>query len=108
MRFLVVGVGSIGTRHCRNLAALGHEVSAWDADAGRLAQAVAAPGIAAAPSLEAGLGAGPAAVLVCTPPASHVAVARRALEADAHVFVEKPNAAGSDDCSIWPAGAAGG
>jgi len=97
MRFLVVGAGSVGTRHCKNLVALGHEVAAWDADAERRAEAVALPGVAAAASLEAGLAAAPAAVLVCTPPASHLAIARRALEARAHVFIEKPIAATTDD-----------
>ena len=97
MRFLVVGTGSIGTRHCRNLAALGHQVSAWDADDGRLAAAAALPGVTAAPSLDAALFAGPAAVLVCTPPARHVPIARAAIERGAHVFVEKPIAAAADD-----------
>ena len=97
MRFLVVGTGSIGARHCQNLVALGHEVSAWDADPGRLAGAAALAGVAATPGLDAGLAAAPAAVLVCTPPASHLALARRALEAGANVFVEKPIAAAADD-----------
>jgi predicted dehydrogenase len=43
-----------------------------------------------AASWEDGLGDRPDGVLVCTPPSSHVALARRALEAGAHVFVEKP------------------
>jgi len=97
MRFLVVGTGSIGSRHCGNLLALGHQVLAWDTDGTRLAAAGARPGVEAAASLEAGLGAHPDAVLVCTPPAAHVPVARRALEADAHVLVEKPIAAASDE-----------
>ena len=97
MRFLVVGTGSIGTRHCRNLVALGQQVSAWDADPARLSEAAAFPGVTAVASLDAGLSAAPAAVLVCTPPARHVAIARAALERGAHVFVEKPIAAAADD-----------
>ena len=97
MRLLVVGTGSIGARHCRNLAALGQEVLAWDEDPARLAGVAALPGVKTTPALEAGLGARPDAVFVCTPPATHVALARRALEADTHVFVEKPIAASSDD-----------
>jgi predicted dehydrogenase len=97
MRFLVVGVGSIGARHCRNLVTLGHEALAWDADPARLAEAVATLGIRAVSGLEAGLGERPHGVLVCTPPATHVGLARRALEADAHVFVEKPIAASSEE-----------
>jgi predicted dehydrogenase len=97
MRFLVVGAGSIGTRHARNLVALGHAVCAWDADPGRRAAVAALSGVRLVEDLDAGLAAGSAAVLVCTPPASHIAIARRALDAGAHAFVEKPIAAVADD-----------
>ena len=96
MRFLVVGTGSIGTRHCRNLSALGHGVLAWDTDPARLREVEALPGVKSALSLEHGLGMHPDGVLICTPPASHVSLARRALEAGAHVFVEKPLAPSTD------------
>ncbi len=91
MRFLVLGAGSIGQRHCRNLAALGHEVLAWDVDPARLAEVPAAAG-GATPvrALEHGLDAKPDAAIVCTPPASHLGLARRALAAGAHLFIEKP------------------
>ena len=98
MRFLVVGTGSIGTRHARNLIAMGHEVSGWDAGGEQLDLARrAAPGLLAAAGLEPGLASKPDAVLVCTPPASHVVVARQAVEAGCHVFVEKPVAHLSDE-----------
>lgn len=98
MRFLVVGTGSIGTRHARNLLALGHEVSGWDARLERLDEARrAAPGLIAAAGLGPGLDARPEAALVCTPPATHVAVARQAVEAGCHVFIEKPVAHLSDE-----------
>ncbi len=97
MRLLVVGTGSIGTRHCRNLVALGQDVTAWDADPARLAGVAALSGVRAAASLEAGLGTRPDAVIVCTPPATHLALARRAVDAGAHVFVEKPVAPVSDE-----------
>jgi len=97
MRFLVVGTGSIGQRHCRNLIALGHAVLAWDVDPGRIMEAGAVPGVTGPGSLEAGLAARPDGVLICTPPASHVALARRALAAGAHLFIEKPIAHVSDE-----------
>ena len=91
MHFFVVGMGSIGTRHAGNLLAMGHEVSGWDARPERLAESKrTVPGLVAKAGLEPGLAAQPDAVLVCTPPASHVAVARQAIEAGCHVFVEKP------------------
>ncbi len=96
MRILVVGVGSIGSRHSRNLASLGHRVLVWDTDRDRLREAATLPGIEAAPSLEGALAAKPDAVLICTPPALHLEPARRALAAGAHLFVEKPIAHTSD------------
>ncbi len=101
MRFLVVGTGSIGTRHCRNLSALDHEVLAWDTDPARLLEVEALPGVKAALSLEHGLGMHPDGVLICTPPASHLALARRALAARVHVFVEKPLADRTDGVSAF-------
>lgn len=90
MRFAVIGTGSIGQRHCRNLAALGQDVLAWDPMADRLREAAAIPGVTTAESLRGVLGAGADAALVCAPPAHHLDLARAALTAGAHVFVEKP------------------
>src|SRR5215813_14013166 len=97
MRFLVIGTGSIGSRHCRNLASLGHAVLAWDADRGRLCEAGAIPGVVTAGSLEEALTANPDAALICAPPASHAALAHRVLDAGLHLFIEKPICATQDD-----------
>ena len=90
MRFLVVGTGSIGQRHARNLRALGHDVLVFDSDAGRLRVAADIPGCLPVGGLAAGLEQCPDGVLVCTPPAAHLDIARDAILAGAHVFVEKP------------------
>ena len=90
MRFLVVGVGSIGQRHARNLRALGHDVAAFDTDATRLEQVGAALGIATVPVLAGGASLKPDGVLVCTPPNEHVPVALEALAWGSHLFIEKP------------------
>jgi predicted dehydrogenase len=90
MRFVVVGTGSIGQRHCRTLVALGHDVRAWDIDPVRLREAAGLAGVSPTATLDEALAARPDAALICTPPASHVEVARRALAAGAHLFVEKP------------------
>ena len=97
MRFLVIGTGSIGQRHCRNLVALGHAVLAWDDDPGRIREVDAIPGVTPAGSLEQALATAPDGALICTPPASHVALACRALAAGAHLFIEKPIAHVSDE-----------
>ncbi len=96
MRFLVVGTGSIGQRHCRNLAELGHEVVAWDADVARVAEIATTPGVRVTPSLLHGLAETPHGVLVCTPPSSHLDLARSAVRGGADVFVEKPLAHTAD------------
>jgi predicted dehydrogenase len=90
MRCLVIGAGSIGQRHCRNLVALGHQVSAWDPVLARLDEVTSVPGVQAAAGLESAFAQAPEAALVCTPPAAHARHAMMALDAGAHVFVEKP------------------
>jgi len=105
MRFLVLGTGSIGQRHCRNLVALGHEVLAWDVDSARLRESVSGLDAKAVGSLEQGLAAKPAGALVCTPPSSHLRLAREALAAGADVFVEKPISHASDRVEAFLAAA---
>ena len=84
-------------RHSRNVTDLGHRVMVWDQDLARRDSAARQLGVEMANSLEDGLQWRPDAVIVCTPPVTHVALARAALEADAHVFVEKPLAHASDE-----------
>ena len=97
MRFLVVGAGSIGTCHARNLAALGHAVSVWDIEPARLGEASAIHGVSPAQSLDSALADRPDCAFICTPPSAHMQPARRALEAGAHLFIEKPIAHRSDE-----------
>ena len=90
LSFFVVGCGSIGMRHIRNLLSMGHGVFATDTmEQGRKA-AEAGLKIRTFPSLEAGLARHPDAVLVCTPPPTHLQIARKALADGCHVFIEKP------------------
>jgi predicted dehydrogenase len=100
MNILVIGCGSIGQRHLRNLRGLGiSPLSAVDPDPG-CADAARAAGAVVHGDLEGALAARPEVALVCTPPHLHLDAARAALAAEAHVFVEKPLAAsleGVDD-----------
>src|SRR5262245_44468839 len=89
----VVGCGSIGARHARNLRTLGvRRLALVDLDRPRADRLATTLGVDALANDIAGLGAAfrPDAVLVCTPPASHLAVIGQALEIGAHVFCEKP------------------
>jgi predicted dehydrogenase len=75
MKFVVVGLGSIGSRHKKNLLNLGHEV----VDCHRnddLEQLIRKEK--------------PEGVFVCTPTSLHLEPATIALRNDCHVFLEKP------------------
>jgi predicted dehydrogenase len=90
-RFFVIGCGSIGQRHIRNLRALGATtIAAYDPDAARLERVVREQTVLPCASVEAGLAARPEVALICIPPHLHTSVAQQALEAGAHVFLEKP------------------
>ncbi len=93
LRLAVVGCGSIGRRHARNLRALGVPgLALCDLDRVR-AQRLGTDLDAELVSDDLAVvlhGYRPHGVLVCTPPASHLAVAAAAAEAGAHVFCEKP------------------
>jgi len=88
---LVVGAGSIGQRHLKNLRTLGVEkLIACDPDRERLkaVKELQIPGFASfAESLDF---AKPDIVLICTPPVFHTTQAIEALRIGAHVFIEKP------------------
>lgn len=86
----VLGCGSIGLRHVRNLAALrASPILVYDPDPERAA-AARAEGARAHASTDSVLEEGPVAVVVCSPTVRHAADALDALRAGAHVFIEKP------------------
>jgi len=90
-RLLVIGCGSIGRRHLRNLRALGQsDILAFDTRAERAESVASEFGATAVQSVENGLTRKPGAVFVCTPPHLHLSLATQALAAGCHVFVEKP------------------
>ena len=108
--FLVVGCGSIGRRHIRNLGTLGAgRVLAYDLDKAALAEATTGTDAESVSSLEQGFAEKPTAVLVCTPPDKHLDIALQAVNAGAHLFVEKPIAPTDEGCDalISAAGDAG-
>jgi len=90
MRALVVGLGSIGRRHARNWAALGLGPLAVCRQLG--APQPEALGVEAREfdDLEAALDDRPDVVLVTNPTSMHVETVCTALQAGAHVLVEKP------------------
>lgn len=91
-RVLVLGAGSIGRRHMRNLRALGiQDIAACDPDPTRVAPMVDELSVRPFAEFQAALASfSPEAVFICTPPSLHVNQALEAIQAGAHVFLEKP------------------
>ena len=92
MRFLVVGCGSIGERHIRNLKSLGFEdISVCDLRSEQLVKIEEKYKINKTyNNLSEALKNDIDAVLVCTPNVTHIPIVRTALDSNCHVFVEKP------------------
>jgi predicted dehydrogenase len=86
-RFAVVGCGSIGERHLRNLRSLGVNAVGVDLAPTRR-DAIAALGFATASSLDS---IGRVDVeLICTPAPEHARLAIAAIQSGIDVFIEKP------------------
>jgi predicted dehydrogenase len=101
VRAAIVGLGRMGVTHAAVLSMLpgARVVAAVDSDPGA-ARRLRGMGfqIPLVPTLDALLASTAVdAVWVCTPPDSHLAVARRCLEAGLAVFIEKPLAHSLDD-----------
>jgi predicted dehydrogenase len=89
---VVIGCGSIGSRHIENLCRLGiAKIAAVDPVGERLKTVGERFEIELFSSAEeAILAFEPNVVFVCTPPVTHVGFALIAVRAGAHVFIEKP------------------
>jgi predicted dehydrogenase len=97
MKIAVLGLGSIGRRHLQNFQAVGvEELVAHDLSADqRQAARGQFPFATIADTAESAV-AGCDGVAVCTPPDSHLALARIAVAHGAHVMIEKPLTASPD------------
>lgn len=93
---LVVGSGSIGARHARNLTELGAKVTLTDPDGERATAVAADVGGRAVPFTPEVL-AEWRAVVIASPTTLHARQASEALAAGAHVMVEKPVATNTDE-----------
>jgi predicted dehydrogenase len=91
LKFLVIGCGSIGERHIRNLLSLSTgEVLAYDIDAQRLAAIAEQYKIKTYSDLPQAFGKTPDALVICVPPSLHMSFALKGIARNAHIFVEKP------------------
>lgn len=88
---VVVGCGSIGSRHIGNLVEFEDVVvSAHDLDPDRVAAVEDEYRIPTTTEFDSALSEETDCVIVCTPPHTHLDIATTALEVGADVFVEKP------------------
>lgn len=90
-RVLLVGAGLMGRWHAHACRAAGAQILGVVDPDERAALSIGGPGVATFASLKAALESKkPTVVHVCSPVEQHADDARRALEAGAHVIVEKP------------------
>jgi predicted dehydrogenase len=89
---LIIGTGSIGRRHVKNLLSLGENSVAFvEADNARRAEIEREFSIRGYSDPKIAMQErSPAVVLICTPADSHIALATDALQHGAHIFIEKP------------------
>ncbi len=89
MKVLIVGLGSMGRRRVRNLTHLGEcELAAFEPIAERRDQVAADHGIPTFAGFEDGMGWGPDALIISTPPDLHQEYALAAARAGLHFFTE--------------------
>lgn len=90
MKCCVLGCGSIGRRHIRNLLALGHEVIAWNRSEARLLEVKSLFGIQTFLEINTALSQELDCVYICTPNAYHIDNALTVVKKGIPVLIEKP------------------
>lgn len=85
LKILIIGFGSIGQRHFRNLESLGYkEVSVFDIDSAKI------QGKKSVSNLDEGTLKNFDVAFVCNPNHKHIEVALKCAKAGLHLFIEKP------------------
>lgn len=95
---LVVGAGSVGSRHAANLVSLGAQVTLIDPDPRRAGQVDGVEFISG--PFDGGIGMAADGVVVASPTSHHARHLRSALSHAAAVMVEKPMATRSDEIDV--------
>lgn len=90
MRFLIVGCGSIGQRHLRNLKDLGYQVTGCETDPSRAKKVAKQYGIKVVNSLDRALDEKYDAAFICTPTSLHIPIAIKVAKKKINLFIEKP------------------
>lgn len=91
MKFVVIGCGSIGQRHIRNLQFLrAGEIIAFDIVSHKLEEVQRKYGVTVVSELDQVWAQNPDVALITTPTSLHIPLALEAAEHGCHLFVEKP------------------
>jgi predicted dehydrogenase len=91
MRFLIIGCGSIGERHIRNLQTLSvGEILVHDTDITRLTSVGKKYHVKIYTNLDEALNQRVDAFVISVPPSLHIPFALKGIEHGAHLFIEKP------------------
>lgn len=91
MKFAVIGCGSIGQRHIENLIKLGHKVVAWNRTKFRRNLVEKNFGIKTFHNLDEMLNIKDlSASIICSPSSLHYAHAKKAINKNLNLFIEKP------------------
>ena len=90
MDFLVVGCGSIGQRHIRNLILLGHQVYGCEIDYKKASQVKKKYKIEVFEDLKKALIKKYDGALICTPTSLHIPLSLELAKAGINLFIEKP------------------
>lgn len=91
MKLLVVGCGSVGKRHVGNFKSIGVEdITAVDTRPDRLKEVQEKYGIKGLSNFDKSMEEKYDAVVICTPPNSHIPIATKAAEKSCHIMIEKP------------------
>ena len=90
-RYLVIGCGSIGRRHIRNLIAIGvSEILAFDVQSDRRSEVESHFGVEAVDDLDDAWARSPGVVMITAPTRLHVSLAIESSRHNCHLFIEKP------------------
>lgn len=86
LKFHVIGCGSIGQRHIKNLLFLKHDVTIYDTNDSLVNETAKKFHL----DIEKKINNDMDCIIICTPPSSHIAIAKIALKKNIHIFIEKP------------------
>ena len=88
INFLIVGCGSIGQRHIDNLLSLGQKnIKIYDTDCVLVKKISKKFNVEQLKTLDF---KNINCTLICTPPSTHLSIAKKALTESSHIFIEKP------------------